>query len=114
MLFSLLVFLALHISFISALLIYCLYQFTFIFGGYLVRAETLVAHDKDFLAKIDILKQTGYLVGLSFSYGFYKILEYIYLISEGEIQIRILHYLLIVLQLIIIIFLLRSFRKTNN
>ena len=114
MLFSLLVFLSLHISFISALLIYCLYQFTFIFGGYLVRAETLVARDKGFLAKIDILKQTGYLVGLSFSYGFYKILEHVYLISEGEIQIKILHYLLIVLQLIIIICLLKSFGKTSN
>ena len=113
MLFTLLVFLSLNISFISALLIYCLYQFTFIFGGYLVRAETLIAHDKNFLSKIDILKQIGYLVGLSVSYGFYKVLEHVYLISEGEIKIRILHYLLIILQLIIIIFLLRSFRKKD-
>ena len=59
MLFTLLVFLSLNISFISALLIYCLYQFTFIFGGYLVRAETLVAHDKDFLSKIDIAIHPG-------------------------------------------------------
>ena len=41
MLISLLVFLFYKISFVSALAIYCLYQLTFIFGGYLVRAETL-------------------------------------------------------------------------
>ena len=57
MLTSLFVFLILKISFFSSLLIYCIYQFTFIFGGYLVRAETLVAKEKDFLAKIDMLKQ---------------------------------------------------------
>ena len=43
MMISLITFLLLDISFVSALIIYCLYQFTFIFGGYLVRAETLVA-----------------------------------------------------------------------
>ena len=57
---TLLVFFFYQISFISALTIYCLYQITFIFGGYLVRAETLVANDKEYLGKIDILKQIGY------------------------------------------------------
>ena len=102
MLISLLVFLILKTSFISALLIYCIYQFTFIFGGYLVRAETLVAKEKEFLAKIDILKQTGYLIGLAFSFLFYKTMEHVYLISAPISQIKILHYILILLQLTII------------
>ena len=111
MLISLLVFLILKTSFISALLIYCIYQFTFIFGGYLVRAETLVAKEKEFLAKIDMLKQTGYLIGLAFSFLFYKTMEHVCLISAPISQIKILHYILILLQLTIIIFLLRSFKN---
>jgi putative membrane protein len=114
MMISLITFLILDISFVSALLIYCLYQFTFIFGGYLVRAETLVANDKDFLAKIDILKQIGYLVGLSASYLFYKIIEHYFEIMGGESQIEILHYLLIALQLLIIVLLLFSFNFSNT
>ena len=113
-LISLLVFLTLEISFFSALLIYCIYQFTFIFGGYLVRAETLVAKEKYFLARIDIFKQVGYLIGLSLSYGFYKLIDYVYIISEPMIQIRILHYILIILQLIIILLLIISLRRSVN
>ena len=114
MLTSLFIFLILKVSFFSALLIYCIYQFTFIFGGYLVRAETLVAKEKEFLAKIDMLKQTGYLVGLAFSYAFYKIIEHVYIISDPISQIKILHYILILLQLIIIISLSKSFKKLLN
>ena len=98
-------------SLISALLIYIGYQLTFIFGGYLVRAETLVASDKNLLAKIDMSKQVGYLVGLGLSLLFYKILEQQYDINESKNQITILHYFLILLQLVIIIQLVRSFRK---
>ncbi len=98
-------------SLISALLIYIGYQLTFIFGGYLVRAETLVASDKNLLAKIDMSKQVGYLVGLGLSLLFYKILEQQYEINESKDQITILHYFLILLQLVIIIQLVRSFRK---
>jgi len=114
MMISLITFLILDISFVSALIIYCIYQFTFIFGGYLVRAETLVASDKDFLAKIDVLKQIGYLVGLSASYLFYKIMEHYFKIIGGESQIEILHYLLIVLQLFIIVLLFFSFKLSST
>ena len=112
-LISLLVFLMLEVSVFSALLIYCIYQFTFIFGGYLVRAETLVAKEKDFLGRIDVFKQIGYLIGLSLSYGFYKLIDYVYIISEPIIQIRILHYILIVIQLIIILLLIISLKNTS-
>jgi positive regulator of sigma E activity len=96
-------------SLASALLIYMGYQFTFIFGGYLVRAETLVAKDKELLGKIDVNKQLGYLVGLGASFVFYKALEYGFEITDSKIQISILHYLLIGLQAFIILLLLRSF-----
>ena len=111
MLISLLVFLIYKVSFFAALIIYCLYQLTFVFGGYLVRAETLVANDKEYLGKIDILKQLGYLIGLSISYFFYKIVEHIYLITEAESQIEMLHYPLFILQLFVIIFLSISFKR---
>tara|TARA_B110000459_G_C16245591_1_gene331120 strand:- start:317 stop:589 length:273 start_codon:yes stop_codon:yes gene_type:complete len=85
------------------------YQFTFIFGGYLVRAETLVAKDKELLGKIDINKQLGYLLGLGLSFLFYKALEYGFDITEAKIQINILHYFLVALQSLIILVLSNSF-----
>lgn len=108
--FSLFLFLFLQHSITSALLIYCSYQLTFIFGGYLIRAETLVAKEKEFLGKIDVNKQVGYLIGLGTSYAFYKTLEFGFDITDSKIQISILHYLLILLQSLILIFLFRSFK----
>ena len=84
-------------------------QFTFIFGGYLVRAETLVAQDKELLGKIDINKQLGYLLGLGLSFLYYKTLEYGYELTDAKIQISILHYFLVGLQGIIILVLANSF-----
>ena len=111
MLITVITFLFMQYSLASALLIYMGYQFTFIFGGYLVRAETLVAKDKELLGKIDVNKQLGYLVGLGASFIFYKALEYGFEITNSKIQISILHYLLIGLQSFIILLLLRSFSK---
>ena len=111
MLITVITFLFMQYSLASALLIYMGYQFTFIFGGYLVRAETLVAKDKELLGKIDVNKQLGYLVGLGASFIFYKALEYGFEITNSKIQISILHYLLIGLQAFIILLLLRSFNK---
>ena len=111
MLITVLVFLILKYSLVSALIIYILYQFTFIFGGYLVRAETLVAQNKELLAKIDVNKQIGYLLGLAFSFLIYKVLENSFNISETKDQIIILHYILLTLQFSILAFLLLSFDK---
>lgn len=111
MLITVITFIILQYSLTSALLIYIGYQFTFIFGGYLVRAETLVANDKELLGKIDVNKQLGYLIGLFGSFLFYKIVEYGFKINEVKIQISILHYLLIGLQSFIILLLIRSFSK---
>jgi len=80
----------------------------------LVRAETLVAEDKELLGKIDVNKQLGYLVGLGASFIFYKILEYGFEITEPKIQISILHYFLISLQTLIILLLIKSFRTIKK
>ena len=111
MLLTLLLFMIMQFTYTSALLVYIGYQFTFIFGGYLVRAETLVAKDKELLGKIDINKQLGYLLGLGLSFVFYKILEYGFEITNAKVQINILHNFLVSLQTIIIIVLANSFTK---
>ena len=108
-LITLLVFMSLQYTVTSALLVYMGYQFTFIFGGYLVRAETLVAQDKELLGKIDVNKQLGYLLGLGASFLFYKTLEYGFDVAEAKTQINILHYFLVVLQTVIILVLANSF-----
>jgi hypothetical protein len=120
MLLTVISFLFLGYSLTSALLIYCGYQLTFIFGGYLVRAETLVTHRKELLSKIDMLKQLGYLVGLGASFLFYKVLDMatFYFSYSGYLditvpndQIIILHYFLILLQSIILLLVISSFKK---
>jgi hypothetical protein len=111
MLLTIITFLLLQYSLTSALLIYMGYQLTFIFGGYLVRAETLVAKDKELIGKIDVNKQIGYLVGLGASFLFYKALEYGFEITNSKTQISILHYFLISLQTLIILLLVSSFSK---
>ena len=111
MLITLLIFIFWELSLVSALLIYIGYQFTFTFGGYLVRAETLVASDKELLGKIDFNKQLGYLVGLGASFIFYYMLNDGFEIVDTISQITILHYLLIVLQVLIVLFLNASFSK---
>ena len=113
MLITLLLFMLLQYTFTSALLVYMGYQFTFIFGGYLVRAETLVANDKELLGKIDINKQLGYLIGLGLSFLFYKALEYGFELTDAKIQINILHYFLVALQSLIILILSNSFTRNN-
>ena len=111
MLLTVISFLVLGYSLTSALVIYCGYQLTFIFGGYLVRAETLVTHRKELLSKIDMLKNAGYLVGLGASFLFYKVLDMGLGITVPNDQIIVLHYVLILLQSIILLLVISSFKK---
>ena len=111
MLLTVISFLVLGYSLTSALVIYSGYQLTFIFGGYLVRAETLVTHRKELLSKIDMLKQTGYLVGLGASFLFYKVLDMGLEITVPNDQIIVLHYVLILLQSVILLLVISSFKK---
>jgi hypothetical protein len=113
MLLTVISFLVLQFSLTSALLIYCGYQLTFIFGGYLVRAETLVTHRKELLSQIDVNKQVGYLVGLGASFLFYKVLDMGLEIDDPKAQITILHYFLILLQSIILMLVISSFKRDS-
>lgn len=96
----------------TALLIYIGYQITFIFGSYLVRVETLVINNNNILTKIDMAKQIGYLIGMGTSYIIYKLLEKIYFIEDAKEQVYLIHFLLIFIELLVLFFLIKSFKKT--
>ena len=108
-----LAFLILNYSYMSALLIYLGYQITFIFGSYLVRMETLVLKKTKIISYADIMKQKGYLVGLVISYLFYKLLAYMGTLDK-QIQVYDLHVGLFILEIIIIVFIFRSFPKNAS
>ena len=96
----------------TALIVYVAYQFSFIFGGYLVRAETHFARHSRVMGWIDIAKQQGSLTGLALSYGFYKILEH-FGITQSSVQVYDLHFGLLGLEILIIVCLIYSFRKNR-
>jgi hypothetical protein len=106
-------FLIFSYSYQTALFIYIGYQITFVFGSYLVRAETLVFNDNEILTKIDMAKQIGYLVGMAISYLFYKGLEYYELILDKQEQVYNIHFILVAIELSVLYFLIRAFTKTD-
>ena len=97
----------------TALLVYLGYQLTFVFGSYLVRAETLIIQSESTLTTLDSAKQLGYLVGMAGSWAFYKILEH-YQITDNETKVYDLHYLLLGIELLIIILIIKSFRRSTH
>ncbi len=101
-------------TYMTALLIYAGYQLTFVFGAYLVRAETLILRKKHLLSLVDIFKQAGYLVGLVVAFVFYKILEYGFHIETNQDKVYLLHFLLLGVELVIIYLLFRSFKRKNS
>jgi len=94
----------------TALIIYSAYQLSFIVGGYLVRAETHFARHARIMGWIDVAKQQGYLAGLTLSYLFYKGCEH-YGITEAKTQVYVLHFPLFFLEIMVIILLMRGFKK---
>ncbi len=95
----------------TALLIYVGYQVTFTFGSYLVRAETLAISGDKNLSNLDSAKQIGYLVGMLGSYIFYKVVENFYSISDKQEQVYSLHFILLLIELFIILFIFKSFNS---
>ncbi|MGZ5208205.1 MAG: hypothetical protein ACXWB0_04225 [Sulfuricurvum sp.] len=95
---------------LTALIVYGAYQLSFIFGGYLVRAETHFARKARIMGWIDVAKQQGYLAGLLISYGFYKSLEF-YGITQALTQVYWLHLFLLPLEMVIIVLLRRGFKS---
>ena len=104
-------FLIFSYSYQTALWVYIGYQLTFIFGSYLVRSETLVLKEEDILTRVDTAKQIGYLVGMALSYGFYKLLEFAWQIYDHQEQVYTLHFILFVVEVVVITFLVKAFRK---
>lgn len=95
---------------LTALIVYSAYQLSFMFGGYLVRAETHFARHARIMGWIDIVKQQGYLTGLLLSYIFYKLIEY-YGITNAHRQVYWLHLPLFFLEIMVVVFLMRGFKE---
>ena len=98
-------------NYMTALFVYSGYQLTFMFGSYLVRAETLLLKKDTLLSKVDMAKQFGNLAGMLISFLFYKALEYFFAITNNKIKVYDIHYLLLLCEIIIIILIFMSFRK---
>ena len=97
-------------TFFGALLIYALYQITFIFGDYLGRAETLIFKNRLVLSWLDKRKQIGYLLGLGIAFVFYTALESLG-ITQKESQIYYIHFVLLLLQCAIFFTLICAFKR---
>ncbi|WP_295053078.1 hypothetical protein [Sulfuricurvum sp.] len=97
----------------TALVIYGAYQLSFVFGGYLVRAETHFARKTRIMGWIDIAKQQGYLGGLLLSYLFYKVLESYNIVSSSA-QVYWLHVGLLPLELLIMALLIMAFKTARR
>lgn len=104
-------FLLFSYSYITAITIYFGYQLIFTFGTYLIRAETIFVSRRALLSLLDLAKQKGYLVGMFISYIFYKILEVFFDIHTKEEQVYLIYYLFFALELLIIFYLLKAFRR---
>lgn len=97
----------------TALLLYVGYQVTFVFGSYLVRAETLLLQTDTLLTKLDTAKQLGYLFGMGISYVIYKLFTR-YGIETPQEQVYVLHFLLIAIEVLVIVLIFKSFKKYSS
>jgi hypothetical protein len=110
LLIAIVFFLIYRYNYQTALIMYIGYQMTFIFGSYLIRAETLLLKTNTLLTKLDTSKQLGYLLGMGVSYLFYKFLDF-QGISSNQEQIYLLHYMLMGVEFVIIFLIFKSFKK---
>ena len=110
LLLAILYFLVNQYNYQTALIMYVGYQVTFVFGSYLIRAETLLLQTDILLTKLDTMKQLGYLFGMGVSYIFYKILS-LQGIEDNQAQVYLLHYILVGIELIVIWLIIKSFQR---
>ena len=110
LLLAILYFLYSSYSYQTALLMYIGYQVTFIFGSYLIRAETLLLKTDTLLTKLDTAKQLGYLLGMGLSYVFYKVVK-AYGTEGNQEQVYDLHFLLLIIEVTVIILIWKSFKR---
>ena len=97
-----------------ALIVYIGYQITFMFGSYLIRGETLLLKKDRLLTLVDVSKQLGYLVGLAASFLFYKLIEFQFQIIDNQTQVFYIHYFLLLIEILVILFLIKSFEKFKH
>ena len=109
-LISLLILLIFSYSYTISLAIYIIYQITFSFGSYLVRTETMLFNETKIISKLDVIKQQGTLIGMGFSFLFYKLIERYFMINDNETQVYYVHFVLLIVQIITILFLSISFK----
>lgn len=112
LLLSILYFLYHSYNYQTALLMYIGYQVTFVFGSYLIRAETLLLKTDTLLTRLDTAKQLGYLLGMGASYLFYKIVSHLG-IESNQSQVYTLHFLLLGVEIIVILLIFKSFKRTQ-
>jgi len=94
-----------------ALFIYIGYQVTFSLGNYLVRCETLLMVSVDQLRKLDVAKQAGYLLGMGSAWAVYAGLERFAEVDERVEQVISLHWVLAVIEILVVIALWRAFNR---
>lgn len=111
LLMVLLYFLLFSYSYVTALIFYIGYQITFVFGSYLIRAETLFLKKAKALELVDVAKQKGYLIGMFLSYLFYQFIERFFDVKDKQEQVYDIHFFLLLVQVSVIFYLLKSFRK---
>jgi len=97
-------------SYQTALILYIGYQVTFVFGSYLVRAETLLLSTDTLLTRLDSAKQLGYLLGMGCSYLYYQAVAY-YDITSPQEQVYLLHFLLLGVEMGVIGLVVKSFKR---
>ncbi len=110
LLFAMFYFIYASYTYQTALLLYIGYQVTFLFGSYLIRAETLLLQTDTLLTKLDTAKQLGYLLGMGVSYIIYKLFSH-YGIENPQEQVYDLHFLLIGIELVVIVLIIKSFKR---
>ena len=110
LLFAMLYFIYASYNYQTALLLYIGYQVTFLFGSYLIRAETLLLKTDRLLTKVDTAKQLGYLLGMGVSYIIYKLFAH-YGIETPQEQVYNLHFILIALEITVIDLIWKSFKR---
>jgi len=114
MLVMVLYFLFFSYSYTTAFMVYLGYQATFSFGSYLVRAETVLIKRSQLLTFLDVAKQKGYLLGMIIAFFFYKALEYFFNLSDKNIQVYNLHFLLLAVEVLTIFYLYRAFKTKES
>lgn len=97
-----------------ALFVYLGYQFTFAFGSYLVRCETLLIPNDTRLTQLDVAKQAGYLAGMALSWGFYTALEHVWQLTDNVQQVVAMHWPLLFVEILVLGALWRAFARTPS